>query len=157
VTSAPDPARVVADADVLAVDVLVGGDSRQALDRIRSHSWIDLVASDALLADAESVIARLADDALAADWRTRMERERLHVEHPAGDHPGLASAYRGEAAHLLTLDEAITGADTGLALQDHVSVSVRDPTAFLAVFDPERLYPTAVGGEYPGPDRDPRA
>jgi predicted nucleic acid-binding protein len=152
----PDATRVVADADVLAADVLVGGDSRDALDRIRSHSWIDLVASDPLLADAEAVIARLADAALATDWRARVERERIAVEHPDGDHPGLASAYQGEAAHLLTLDPTLSGAAAGVALQDHVSVSVREPAAFLAVFDPERLYPSAVGGEYPGPDRDPR-
>jgi hypothetical protein len=152
----PDPARVVADADVLAADVLVGGDSRRAMDLIRSHSWIDVIASDALLEDAEAVIARLADGALAADWRARIERERVAVDHPEGDHPGLASAYHGDAAHLLSLDASLAGADAGVALRGRVSVSVREPGAFLAVFDPERLYPTAVGGTYPGPDRDPR-
>jgi hypothetical protein len=157
VTTRPDPTRVVADADVMAADILVGGKSRRALDLIRSHSWIDLVASDPLLADAEAVIAHLADDSLATDWRARTERECDPVEHPAGDHPGLASAYRGAAAHLLTLEESLSGPEAGLAMQDHVSVSVREPAAFLAVFDPERLYPTAVGGEYPGPDREPRA
>jgi hypothetical protein len=153
----PDPARVVADADVLAADVLIGGESRRALDLVRGHSWIDLVASDPLLAEAEVIIERLADEALAADWRARIERERVTVEHPPGDHPGLASAHRGDAAHLLTLDPTLSGPAAGVTLQAHVSVSVREPGAFLAVFDPGRLYPTAVGGEYPGPDRDPRA
>jgi hypothetical protein len=153
----PDPARVVADADVLAADLLVGGEPRQALDVVRGHSWIDLVASDALLSDAEAVIARLADDALASDWRERIERERIAVDQPEGDHPGLASAHHGDAAHLLSLDATLSGADAGVALRDHVSVSVREPAAFLSVFDPARLYPSAVGGEYPGPDRDPRA
>jgi hypothetical protein len=123
---------------------------------VRGHSWIDLLASDPLLADAEQVIARLADDALATAWRARIERERVAVEHPDGDHPGLASAYRGGAAHLLSLDATLSGADAGVALRGRVSVSVREPTAFLAVFDPAKLYPTAVGGTYPGPDRDPR-
>ncbi|HMB50092.1 MAG TPA: hypothetical protein VKM69_05475, partial [Natronoarchaeum rubrum] len=57
---APDPARIVAGADVLAADALVGGPARAALDHVRSHSWIDLVASDHLLDDAEAVIADLA-------------------------------------------------------------------------------------------------
>lgn len=156
VTPGPDPARVVADADVLAADLLVGGDSRRALDVVRRHSWIELVASDALLADAAGVITRLADASLADDWRDRIEGERVAVEHPAGDHPGLASAYRGEAAHLLTLDETLSGAQAGVTLQERVSLSVREPAAFLAVFDPESLYPSIVGGSYPGPDRDPR-
>jgi hypothetical protein len=156
VTPGPDPARVVADADVLAADLLVGGDSRSALDVVRRHSWIDLVASDALLADATAVITRLADESLAADWRARIEGERVAVKHPVGDHPGLASAYRGGAAHVLTLDETLSGAQTGVTLQGRVSLSVREPAAFLAVFDPTSLYPSIVGGSYPGPDRDPR-
>ncbi|ERH12524.1 MAG: hypothetical protein J07HB67_01544 [halophilic archaeon J07HB67] len=36
-------------------------------------------------------------------------------------------------------------------------MSVREPRAFATLFDPESLYPAVVGGEYPGPDRDPRA
>jgi hypothetical protein len=38
-----------------------------------------------------------------------------------------------------------------------MAVSVREPRAFATVFSPERLYPETVGGEYPGPDRDPRS
>jgi hypothetical protein len=33
-----DPTRVVADADVLAADLLVGGVARDALDHVRAHS-----------------------------------------------------------------------------------------------------------------------
>ncbi|MDS0282420.1 DUF7384 family protein [Haloarcula onubensis] len=151
------PARVVADADVLAADLLVGGAARDALDHVRRHSWVTLVASDALLDDAAAVIADLSDDALAADWRERIERERDPVEHPEGDHPALASAYRGGAAHVLSYDETLRSAKTGLALTEYMDVSVRAPDAFAALFDAQSLYDLVEGGEYPGPDRDPRA
>ncbi|WP_135821156.1 DUF7384 family protein [Halostella litorea] len=153
----PDPTVVVADADVLAADLLVGGDARAALDHVRRHSWLTLVASDALLDDAEATIAALADDALAADWRARIEREREPVNHPPEDHPGLASAYRAGAAHLLTYDDDLRAAETGLSLQPYQGLSVRPPDAFAAVFDAESLYEATQEGEYPGPDRDPRA
>ena len=152
----PDPGRIVADADVLAADLLVGGDARAAMDQVRAHRWLELVASDALLADAVAVVAALADEDLAGDWRDRIEARRRRVTQPAGDHPGLASAYAGRAAQLLTFDEGLSSARANLALQDHVRVSVRTPHAFAALFDPERLYPAVVGGDYPGPDADPR-
>ncbi|PSP78632.1 hypothetical protein BRC81_07370 [Halobacteriales archaeon QS_1_68_20] len=152
----PNPARVVADADVLAADLLVGGVAREAMDLVRSHSWIEVVASDALVADAAAVIADLADPELAGDWRERFEGLRTPVEHPAGDHPALASAYRSNAAHLLTYDEGLTGVQAGAAINRRIPLSVRAPDAFVGVFDPERLYPEVQAGEYPGPDADPR-
>jgi hypothetical protein len=152
----PDPARVVADADVLAADLLSGGSAREALDHVRAHSWVDLVASDPLLDDAEAVIAALADEALATEWRERVERERVPVEQAAGDHPALTSAYEGNAAHVLSFDEEATSAGANLSLQSHVRVSLRTPAAFLTLFDPASLYEAVEGGEYPGPDRDPR-
>lgn len=153
----PDPTRIVADADVLAADLLVGGDARRALDSVREHSWLTLVASDPLLDDAEATIAELADASLAADWRDRVEGWRFRVEQEPGDHPGLASAYESGAAHLLSFDERLTSATGGANLRKHVDVSVRTPTAFAAVFRAERLWPEVGEGEYPGPDRDPRA
>ncbi|UIO99638.1 hypothetical protein Hbl1158_14085 [Halobaculum sp. CBA1158] len=153
----PSPARVVADADVLAADLLVGGDPRAALDGLRGHSWTTLVASDDLVADAETVIAALADSDLAADWRERTEAWREPVAHPAGDHPALASAYRGGAMHVLSSDDRLTAAGTGAGLNDRFPVSVREPRAFATLFDAESLYPEACEGAYPGPDRDPRA
>ena len=150
------PARVVADADVLAADLLVGGAARAALDHVRRHSWVTLVASDALLDDAQAVVAELSGDALATDWRERVEAEREPVDHPEGDHPALASAYRGEAAHVLSYDDDLRSAETGLALNAHMRVSVRTPDAFAALFDAASLYDLVEGGEYPGPDRDPR-
>ena len=153
----PNPARVVADADVLAADLLVGGDAREALDHVRRHSWVDLVASDPLLDQTEALVAQLADADLAADHRARLEAERVAVDQPEGDQPALASAYQGNAAHLLSYDERLRSAKAGLTLQPRISVSVRPPDAFARLFDPESLYDVVEGGAYPGPDRDPRA
>ena len=153
----PNPARVVADADVLAADLLVGGFPREALDHVRRHSWVELVASEPLLEDTETLVATLADDALARDHRERLAADTVRVEHPPDDHPALASAYRGEAAHLLSYDERLQSAKAGLTLQPRVRVSVRTPDAFARLFDAESLYQEVEEGNYPGPDRDPRA
>jgi hypothetical protein len=147
---------VVADADVLAADLLVGDPARMALDRVREHSWLTLVASAPLLDDAEAVVRSLADADLAAAWRDRAAAECETVTHPPGDHPALAAAYRGGAMHLLTLDESLLSAEAGAAVRGHVETSVRHPRAFAAVFDAASLYREVVGGPYPGPDRDPR-
>jgi len=155
--SEPSPARIVADSDVLAADLLVGGPARECLDYVRGHSWLTLVASDPLLDDAESVIERLADAGLAADWRERIEERREPVEQPAGDHPALASAFHGGAMHVLSFDGRLTGAMGNTMVRDRVETAVRTPDAFARLFDPAKLYPEVVGGEYPGPDRDPRA
>jgi len=154
--SEPSPARIVADSDVLAADLLVGGDARTCLDHVRSHSWLTLVASEPLLDDAEAVIERLADPDLAADWRDRIAGLREPVDQPAGDHPALASAYHGGAMHVLTFDDALRSAQAGAAIRDHVETSVKDPAGFVRLFDPERLYPVVAEGEYPGPDRESR-
>ncbi|PSP22376.1 hypothetical protein BRC61_04805 [Halobacteriales archaeon QH_10_65_19] len=148
-------ARLVADADVLAADLLVGGAAREALDHARRHSWVELIASDPLLDDAAALVAALADDGLAADWRERIDAECRLIDHPAGDHPGLAAAYRGEAAHLLTFDEGLTSAETNLSVRPHMSLSIRTPGAFARLFDPAALYEGLFADSYPGPDRDP--
>lgn len=150
------PARVVADADVFAADLLCGGPAREALDHLRRHSWTTLVASDALLDDAEHLIGALATEELATDWRDRVVDWREPVTHPADDHPALASAYRGGAMHVLSLDAELTGVGAATGLSGAFPVSVREPRAFARLFDPESLYPEVVGGEYSGPDRDPR-
>ena len=153
----PDPTRVVADADVLAADLLVGGPARRALDVVRRHSWLDLVATDPLLADAEAVVAELAESGLADDWRGLLAARAVLFDQPAGDHPALAAALHGDAAHLLSFDERLRSARAGAELSGIVDVSVRSPDAFATVFDPAAVYETAVGDDYPGPDRDPRA
>jgi hypothetical protein len=153
----PSPARVVADADVLVADLLVDGHAREAVDHVRAHSWVRLVASDPLLDDAEATVAALAEPGLAADWRGRIDRESEPVDHPAGDHPGLASAYRGGAMHVLSFDDGLRSAGAGAAIRAHVETSIKHPRAFARLFDPESLYRTVETGAYPGPDRDPRA
>ena len=153
----PDRARVVADADVLAADLLVGGAARAALDHLRRHSWLELVATGRLLDDAEAVVGALADGDLATDWRRTVEEWAVVVDQPAGDHPALAAAYRGDAAHVVSMDERLQSAAAGANLRATMDVSVRSPDAFATVFDPEAAYELRFDGEYPGPDRDPRA
>lgn len=152
-----DPTRVVADADVLAADLLVGGPAREAMDQIRRHGWIDLVATEALLDDTEAVVSALADERLAADHRAKLVDTADVVDQEPGDHPGLAAAHRGGAAHLLTFDPGLRSAGAGAALRDRLEVSVRSPDAFARVFDPAPLYEATAGEPYPGPDADPRA
>lgn len=148
--------RIVADSDVLAADLLVGANAREALDIVRTHSWIDLVASDPLLADARAIIAELASEDLAAEWHETIESERLAVEHPPEDHPALASAYNGNAAHVLSFDDHLGSAKAGVTIRKRVETSVKSPDAFVTLFDPERLYEAAFDEPYPGPDRSPR-
>lgn len=152
----PDPAALAADADVLAADLFVDGDARAAMDVVRAHDWVTLVASDPLLDDAEAVIRALGDDSLARDWRANVESLATLVEHPEGDQPAVSAAVRGNAAHVLSLDGRLQSAETAASLSGRVNLSVKSPAAFARLFDPEKLYPTVVGGEYPGPDRDPR-
>jgi hypothetical protein len=58
---------------------------------------------------------------------------------------------------LLSFDDGLRSVQTGAALRKYVDVSVRSPEAFVRLFDPASIYEVAVGGEYPGPDRDSRA
>jgi predicted nucleic acid-binding protein len=151
----PDPSRVVADADVLVADLLGDEAAREALDVVRSHSWLTLVVTERLLDDAEAIIADLRGEDLALAWRVSVEGLARIVEQSPGDHPALAAAYHGDAAQILSFDEDLQSAHTGATLKPRLSTSIRSPDAFLTVFDPERLYTVVVGGEYPGPDRDP--
>ena len=151
------PVRVVADADVLVADLCGDDDASAALEPLWQHSWTTLVASDDLLADAEAVIETVADSDLATDWRAAVDSWREPVVHPSGDHPALASAYRGGAMHLLSFDDTLTGAHAGATLSGRFPVSVRSPAAFTHLFDPDRLYGTVADDSYPGPDREPRS
>ena len=151
-----DQTRIVADADVLAADVLVGGTARSAVDVIRGHSWLELVVTEPVVDDAVAIIEPLSDGELAADWRDTIERVATIVEQPEGDHPALAAAYRGNAMHVVSLDERLLSAKSGAALKGALEVSVRSPDAFLAVVDPETIYELVFEEPYPGPDLDPR-
>ena len=152
----PDPTRIVADSDVLVADLLVGGPSRDVMDVLRSHSWLEPIATEPLLAAAEAVIASLADATLAGEWRATAEDLLSVVEQPAGDRPALAAAYRGNASQIVTLDDRLRSASTGANLRGLFEVSVRSPEAFLSVVDPEPLYELAFDASYPGPDRPRR-
>lgn len=152
----PDPTRLVADADVLVADLLGDEVAREALDTVRSHSWLTLVVTDRLLDDAEAIVADLRGEDLAFAWRVKTEELATVVEQSPGDHPALAAAYHGGTAQILSFDEELQSAQTGAELKSRLSTSIRSPEAFLAIFDPERLYPVVRDGEYPGPDRDPR-
>jgi hypothetical protein len=153
----PTPARVVADADVLAADLLGIDHARSALDLLRTHSWTTLVASDPLLDDLEAIVAALTGPDLARDWRAQIAHWRTPVSHPVGDHPALSSAYRGGAMQVISLDPTLTGPRAAAGLRDRLPVSVREPRAFEAVFSPARLYPEVAADPYPGPDRDARS
>ncbi|MFW5964755.1 MAG: DUF7384 family protein [Natronomonas sp.] len=153
----PDYTRIVADADVLAADLLVGGASRATLDILRAHSWLTPVATDRLLEDAEAVVAELTDESLAADWRERLDEWVVVVEQPEGDHPALAAAYRGNATQVVSLDQRLLGAKAAAALGGRIDVSVRPPDAFERLFDPESIYELVFEEPYPGPDSDPRS
>jgi predicted nucleic acid-binding protein len=153
----PARTRLVADADVLAADLLVGDAARTALDMVRAHSWLELVATEPLLEDAEAVVRRLADEALADEWRETIADLATIAEQPPGDHPALAAAYRGNAMHIISLDSRLQSANAGANLRAAMDVSIRSPEAFVSVFDPAAIYELVFGTEYPGPDRDPRA
>lgn len=153
----PDPTRVVADVDVLLADLFVDGRARQALDRVRSHSWFEWYVSDPLLDRAERLAAELADEDLAGIWRARLQRATTVVEHAEGDHPALATAYAARCGHLLTYDDRLGTARAGLTMRKAMPVSVREPDAFVAVVDPATIYERWVGETYPGPNADPRS
>lgn len=149
--------RVVADADVLTADLLVGGPAREAMDIIRSHSWMNLYASEPLLADAEALIRQLGSDELASDWREKIAEILEMMDHPRGDHPGVAVAVHGDAGHILTFDEGLRSAAASVAIRQHTPTSIKTPAGFVRLFDPTTVYEAVFGEAYPGPDRDPRA
>ena len=97
----PNYTRLVVDSDVLAADLLVGGPSRAVLDTVRSHSWLELIATDQLLDDAAAIVRELSEPALAEAWREAIDALATTVEQPAGDRPVLAAAYRGNAMYVV--------------------------------------------------------
>lgn len=155
--SHPAPASFVADADVLAADLLLDGPARAALDLARAHDWITVIASEELLDHAAAVIATTADHDLAKAWQEQATELVELVSHPTGDHPGIASAVAANAAHLLSHDPDLVSPGANVAFQGRVNVSIRSPDAFVGLFDPASMYETVVGGDYPGPNTDPRA
>ena len=152
----PAPNRIVADIDVLAADLFCDGSARKSLDVIRSHSWITLIATAALLDEAQLLIESVASSALAADWRSRITETAHIVEPTASGHPALVAAHTGNAATLLTFNESLQSAQAGASLRAAVSTSIKSPEAFTLLVEPAQLYETLFGDTYPGPDTDPR-
>ncbi len=148
-------ARVVADADVLAADLFLDASARSALDLIRSHSWITLLASDILIDQTTILIDQLSSSTLADHWAHKIRQHTTIVDHPTSDHPALATAIRGNTAHVLSHNPKLTSAKTGAALQSHGPTSVKSPEAFVRLFNPKTAYEHITGTEYPGPDRPP--
>lgn len=149
--------RIVADADVLAADLLVGGPAREALDLVRSHSWLTLYGSEPLVEEADTIIRRLTTSQLADDWREAIETVIEWVDHPPVDHPGIATAYRADAGHILSFDDGLRSAASSMAIRQRTPTSVKTPSGFVRLFDPEAVYEAVHEASYPGPDRDPRA
>lgn len=152
----PNPAGIVADADVLAADVLIDGPARRAMDLVRSHGWISLYYSEPVIEDTVAVLETIASATIASEWRTLITALGIPVEHPPDDHPAIGAALSADAANVLSYDESLLTAAAGTAIRTHGETSVKRPDAFVRLFDPERVYPVVVGGAYPGPDRDPR-
>ncbi len=153
----PDPTRVVVDADVLAVDLLVGGEAREALDLLRAHSWLTMVLSEQLVSDAASVIEAHTDDRLAGDWQDRIMQDATIVVPTVSGHPAIAAAATGNAASVLSFHKGLRSTAAGQTIRQHVATSVKSPDAFCKQLDPERLYEAISDEPYPGPDADPGA
>ena len=151
----PDPARVVADADVLAADLFIDGASRDALDLLRSHSWLELVVTEALIEDTKVLISDLAESGLADDWERWVRTCGTVFEPSIGGHSALVAAHAGNAATVLSLDDRLLSAQAGVAIRPHVTTSIKSPTAFCKLVDPSSLYETLFADSYPGPDIAP--
>lgn len=151
----PDPTRIVADTDVLAADLFIGGAAREALDLVRSHSWLTLVATQDLLEEAERVITTLGNQDLGRVWRSRMDEEVELITSVASGHSGLVAAASADAATVLSFDEHLQSAAAGVTIRSRVATSVKSPAAFISIVDPATLHETLFDRPYPGRDRDP--
>lgn len=150
--------RIVVDVDVLAADLLCGGLPRECIDIIRSHSWLELVVTEQLLEETQTVISRLTESSLADAWSRKMDDwDQVHiVDQPPDDYPALAAAYQGQVPHLVSMNERLQSIQAGMELQSRLTVSIRSPAAFVQVYDPGAIYGLIYEDEYEGPDQDAR-
>lgn len=135
----PDPTRVVADTDVLAADLLVGGSAREAIDMIRTHDFLSLITTDTILLETHRIIETLTEKGLADDWLSRARRDFPVVEPDGSGQPAIEAAAASNAATVLSLEERLLSTQAGLTIRDHVATSVRSPRAFVAMVDPAAL------------------
>jgi predicted nucleic acid-binding protein len=127
--------RVVADSDVLVMDIMAECSSRKAMGIVRSVGEIELIASKELLDEAETVICLLSSKELSKKWRDRMEMDCEIVDQIEGDNSALSSAYLGGAQHIISCDDRLTSSKAGVIIKDRFEVSIKRPHAFVNLFD----------------------
>ena len=126
--------RVVIDSGVLVEDAKGKESSREVMDIVRGNAWIIFIASLPLLDVAQKNIEINLGEIMAQKWREDIERICEIVDHAEGDHPALASAYVGNAQHIISLDERLTSAKGGVSIRARVETSVKKPEAFVKLF-----------------------
>lgn len=127
--------RVVVDSGVLAGDVKKEKSAKIVMEIIRRSPWIVIIASIPLLDEAQTVIETDFGEELAKKWREDIESMCEIVDHLEGDHPALASAYVGNAQHIISGDEMLTNAKAGVAIRTKIETSVKRPDAFVKLFE----------------------
>ena len=127
--------RVVVDSGVLAGDVKKEKSAKIVMEIIRRSPWIVIIASIPLLDEAQTVIETDFGEELAKKWREDIESMCEIVDHLEGDHPALASAYVGNAQHIISRDERLTNAKAGVAIRTKIETSVKRPDAFVKLFE----------------------
>ena len=127
--------RVVVDSGVLAGDVKKEKSAKIVMEIIRRSPWIVIIASIPLLDEAQTVIETDFGEELAKKWREDIESMCEIVDHLEGDHPALASAYVGNAQHIISRDGRLTNAKAGVAIRTKIETSVKRPDAFVKLFE----------------------
>ena len=127
--------RVVVDSGVLAGAVKKEKSAKIVMEIIRRSPWIVIIASIPLLDEAQKVIETELGGELAKKWREDIESMCEIVDHLEGDHPALASAYVGNAQHIISGDEMLTNAKAGVAIRTKIETSVKRPDAFVKLFE----------------------
>ena len=127
--------RVVVDSEVLAEDAKGEKSAKVAMEIIRECQWIVLVASIPLLDEAQKMVEMELGMELAKKWRVSTESVCEIVDHPKRDHPALASAYMGNAQHIISRDQRLTSVKAGVAIRAKVETSVKKPEAFVNLFE----------------------
>ncbi len=127
--------RVVVDSEVLAESAKGEKSAKMSMEIIRKCQWIVLVASTPLLDEAQKKVEMELGMELGKKWRVDTEDVCEIVDHPEGDHPALASAYVGNAQHIISRDENLTSAKAGVNIRTKIETSVKKPDAFVNLFE----------------------
>tara|TARA_A100001037_G_scaffold238258_1_gene217603 strand:+ start:894 stop:1304 length:411 start_codon:yes stop_codon:yes gene_type:complete len=127
--------RVVVDSGVLVEDAKKEKSAKIVMDIIRKSPEMVIIASMPLLDEAQKVIETDLGGELADRWREDIESICEIVDHLEEDHPALASAYVGNAQHIISRDERLTNAKAGVAIRTKIETSVKRPDAFVKLFE----------------------